>query len=511
MKRPSFLKPKRKKLSSNVKKLKLWLYNLLESDTGPYRLLYDIFALFIVITSSIPLILEISINIPLPPDLERFFNSYEEFALMYFTVEYLLRFWTISDFTEDFKEAYERNKRITEAFIEALKPKAKWFIKPYSIIDLLAILPILRPLRTFRILRLLRLLKIFRYSYALRSLIAAIKEEAPIITFIIISLILWIVTISVTVYIYEYNAGNEKFHSIFEALYWGIVTISTVGYGDITPVTKEGKFLASLLISGGIVLVSALTATFSATLISRINMLKGEGLKLNRLKDHLLICGWSESGEELLEEILRAGVDREKPIVLVTEYDKSELGLNIGKYILYKKGDFTKENVLLEVSAPNASEVVILGERKEGLSDRNIDARTALTAMLIKTMNPKAKIFAEVLHDENAEVFEKRLRIDGVFIYGKVIGRLIFSSIVTPGIEKLLEKLLTAEGSIKKVKASKFKKAENFGQAIEELRKWGVLPLAVEKEGKLIINPPDSLPLSPDDYVFVILSLENSL
>ena len=509
MRKPPFLESRRKRVLSRVKKLKIWLYNLLESDTGPYRLLYDIFALFIVITSSIPIILELFINIPLPPDLQRIFDIYEEVALIYFTVEYLLRLWVISDFTEDFKEAYEREKNLFKALAEAVKPKLTWAVKPYSIIDLLAILPILRPLRTFRLLRLLRLLKIFRYSYALKSLTAAVKEEAPIIAFIMISLILWIVTISVIVYIYEYNAGNEKFHSIFEALYWGIVTISTVGYGDITPITREGKFLASLLISGGIVLVSALTATFSATLINRMNILKGEGLKLNKLKDHLLICGWSESGEELLEEIIRAGLDREKPIVLVTEYDKSELGVDIGKYVLYKKGDFTKENVLLEVSAPNASEVVILGERKEGLSDRNVDARTALTAMLVKTMNPKAKIFVEVLHDENAEVFEKRLGVDGVFIYGKVIGRLIFSSIVTPGVERLLERLLTAEGSIRKVKVSKLKGVKSFGQAIEELRRWGALPLAVEKEGRVIINPPDSTELSPEDYLFVVISTEN--
>jgi len=506
LKKPAALETKRRRVLSRVRKLKIWLYNLLESDTGPYRLLYDIFALFIVVTSSIPIILELFINIPLPPDLQRIFDIYEELALGYFAVEYILRLWVVSDFTEDFKEAYERERSLLKAFIEALKPKLRWMVKPYSIIDLLAILPILRPLRTFRLLRLLRLLKIFRYSYALKSLIAAIREEAPIIAFIIITLILWIVTISVTVYIYEYNAGNEKFHSIFEALYWGIVTISTVGYGDITPITREGKFLASILISGGIVLVSALTATFSATLINRMNILKGEGLKLNKLKEHLLICGWSESGEELLEEIIKAGLDKEKPIVLVTEYDKSELGVDIGKYVLYKKGDFTKEHVLLEVSAHAASEVVILGERKEGLSDRNVDARTALTAMLIKTLNPRAKIYVEVLHDENAEVFEKRLGVDGVFIYGKVIGRLIFSSIVTPGVEKLLESLLTAEGAIRKVRVKEVKGVRTFGQAIVALRRWGALPVAVEKRGKVVVNPPDSLELSPDDYLFVIAS-----
>jgi voltage-gated potassium channel len=360
------------------------------------------------------------------------------------------------------------------------------------------------PFRTLRILRLLRVLKIFRYTYALRSLFLAIKEEAPIISFIVITLILWIVSISLIVYIYEYNAGNKAFHSVFEALYWGIVTISTVGYGDITPATKEGKFLASLLISGGIVLVSALTATFSATLINRMNILKGEGLKMDKLKNHLVICGWSESGEELVEEIIRTGLDKEKPVVLVTEYEKSELGVDISKYILYKKGDFTKEKVLLEVSIPNASEVVILGERKEGLSDRNVDARTALTAMLVKTMNPEAKIYVEVLHDENAEVFEKRLGVNGVFMYGKVIGRLMFNSIVTPGSAKLMEKLLTSKGTIKKVKIKEVGNFESFGELIRYLRKYKALPIAIERNGEVILNPSDEEKIEKGDNVFVI-------
>ncbi|WP_457755018.1 ion transporter [Thermovibrio ammonificans] len=424
-------------------------------------------------------------------------------TLWFFVIEYLLRLWVVSDFTDDFRAAREAGASPLKALLLALYPKLRWAVKPYSLIDLVAILPVFRPFRTLRLLRLMRLLKIFRYTYAVRSLLLAVKEEAPIITFILITLVLWIVTISSVVYIYEYNAGNRAFSSIFEALYWGVVTISTVGYGDITPQTKVGKFLASLLISGGIVLVSALTATFSATLINRMNILKGEGIKMDKLKEHLVICGWSESGEELLEQIIARGLDKEKPIVLVTEYDRKELGVELSRYILYKRGDFTKEKVLLEVSVPNASEVVILGERHEGLTDRNVDARTALTAMLVKTMNPSAKVFVEVLHDENAEVFEKRLNVDGVFIYGKVIGRLLFSSITNPGAEKLLDGLLTSE-LIELLPVKKLKGVKTFGELVVWLRKKGVLPVAVQEGRRVILNPPDDYPLERAEQVIVV-------
>lgn len=124
--------------------------------------------------------------------------------------------------------------------------------------------------------------------------------------------------------------------------------------------------------------------------------------------------------------------------------------------------------------------------------------------MLVKTLNPKAKIYVEVLHDENAEVFEKRLGVTSVFIYGKVIGRLIFTSIATPGSAKLVENLLTKEGALRKVMVKEIGNFSTFGELLAYLRKYDLLPIAVEKEGRMIISPPDGEELSERDYVFFI-------
>ena len=88
--------------------------------------------------------MELWIDIPLPPDLQKLFDDYEEISLLFFVVEYILRFWVISDFIDDFREGLLNTGNHIKAFFIALEPKLKWMVKPYSIIDLLAILPIFR-------------------------------------------------------------------------------------------------------------------------------------------------------------------------------------------------------------------------------------------------------------------------------------------------------------------------------------------------------------------------------
>ncbi len=500
------------KIKKYIRIIKISIYNILENETSPYKQIYDIFALFIVITSSISIFVGFIPNVSnrLPPDLDSFLTDYENIALYFFLVEYILRLWVISDFSKDFEKAFLDKcdfpivKRILFALKEALKPKLRWMITPYAIIDLLSILPLFRPLRAFRILRVLRILKIIRYGGALKSLFYALKEQSFLFAFTILSLITWIVSISLIVYVFEYSAGNERFSNMWDALYWGLITVSTVGYGDITPITPQGKALASILISGGIILISALTGTFSAALVGRLMDIKGGELKLPNLENHIVICGWNETAEEIVEQMISMGLEKEKSVVIITNIPKSQIGIELPSFIGYKKGDFIQDNVLLDVGVDKASDVIIVAEREENLSERNIDARTALAAMVISNMNPKANIYVEVLLDEDAAIFKKRMKVKEVLIHGQLIGKILFSSLLNPGATDLIKTLIDKEAGIKKVKITKLGNFDNFGQLLIAMRSKGYLPMAIERKGKVYINPPDTFVLEKHDYVFLI-------
>ena len=509
----NFFKKNRQKTFTKIRILKIFLYNLLENENNPYNHVYNVFALFLVITSSIGILLEELFDIKsLPPDLKDFLDIYEEITLYFFVVEYITRWWIISNFKDDFEDSYIKNanlpkfRRFVKAFIDALKPKLKWMMTLYAIIDLLAIIPVIRPFRVFRLLLALRLLKIIRYSSAIKSLIYAFKEHAFLFLFIFSIITVWIVMFSTIVYIVEYDNGSNTFKSLKDALYWGIVTISTVGYGDIYPTSEEGRFLTAIMIGGGIILVSALTGIFSASLVSRLMAIREGSLKMPNLEDHIVICGWNETAEEIVEQIKASKLYTEKPVVLITNIPKNELGIELPKSVIYKRGDFIQENILLEVGIDKAEHIIVVAEREEGLSERNIDARTALVSMLIRTLNPTANLYVEVLLDEDAPIFKNRINIQEVIIHGHILGKILFASIINPGMTALINSFIDKEKRMKKLKVSDFGNIETFGELLKFSRKFNYLPLAVEREGHITINPPDDFKLKKEDYIFLIPS-----
>jgi voltage-gated potassium channel len=190
----------------------------------------------------------------------KFLAYFESFCIVVFTIEYLLR-------------------------IAVSKRPLSYIFSFYGIIDLLAILPFylrgtldFRAIRAFRIFRVFRTLKLIRYNRALRRFhIAAkiVKEE--IILFFIVTGILIFLSAS-GIYFFEHEAQPKVFASVFHSLWWAIVTLTTVGYGDVYPITAGGKIFTFfvLLIGVGVVTVPA---GLVATSLSKAREIENEEMK----------------------------------------------------------------------------------------------------------------------------------------------------------------------------------------------------------------------------------------
>lgn len=200
---------------------------------------FDIFIQILIIYSLI------TFSIETLPDLsdktQQFLRFSQIIVVIIFTIEYLLR-------------------------IIVADKKLSFIFSFYGMIDLLSILPFylstgydLRSLRTFRLFRLLRLLKLLRYNVAVRRFHRAFiiaKEE--MILFLFMTVILLYLA-SVGIYYFENAAQPEKFASIFHSLWWSVATMTTVGYGDVYPITVGGRIFTFfvLMIGLGIVAVPA--------------------------------------------------------------------------------------------------------------------------------------------------------------------------------------------------------------------------------------------------------------
>ena len=155
--------------------------------------------------------------------------------------------------------------------------KLRFIFSFYGIIDLMAILPFyitrgidLRSIRIVRLLRLFRILKMARYGRAIQRLKYAfltIKEE--LVLFLIATVFLLYIS-SVGIYYFENNAQPEQFKSIFHCLWWAIVTLTTVGYGDVYPITTGGKIFTSIIALIGIGVVAVPTGLVASALTKAI-------------------------------------------------------------------------------------------------------------------------------------------------------------------------------------------------------------------------------------------------
>ena len=168
------------------------------------------------------------------------FRAFEVFSVAVFTVEYLARVWC----SIDLAEAKDRRPIIG---------RIKYMLMPLALVDLIAILPfylsfyVAIDLRFLRGLRLLRLFKLSRYSPALSALLEVIRKESEALLAAFVVLLILLMISAGGIYVLENDVQPETFGSIPSAMWWAIVTLTTLGYGDVVPVTSGGKIFGGLI------------------------------------------------------------------------------------------------------------------------------------------------------------------------------------------------------------------------------------------------------------------------
>lgn len=168
------------------------------------------------------------------------FDTFEIVSILLFTLEYLLRIWSA---VENDHGRYRR----------PVIGRLRYALTPLALVDLMVVLPaylgVLLPvdLRFLRVFRLFAVFKLTRYQASMRILAAVLRNEARPIAAAMFVLMMLLIVVSSLAYIAESHAQPEAFGSIPAAMYWAITTMTTVGYGDVVPVTPLGKVLAGVL------------------------------------------------------------------------------------------------------------------------------------------------------------------------------------------------------------------------------------------------------------------------
>jgi voltage-gated potassium channel len=217
---------------------------------------------------------------------------FENFAIIFFSTEFLLRLWSSG------------SRYVGSDW----KGRKEYIFSFYGLIDLISILPFyfqfLVPglnLVILRMLRLTRLLKLSHYSTAIEDLVAAIYAERRSFSAVLYLLSIAIVASSSLLYYAEAEVQPEKLASIPHAIYWSIITLTTVGYGDVSPITTTGKIIAAVTAFLGV----ASLAIFSGIVASAFSnqLARKRAIYEQQLRDSLADGNIDEQETRLLENL----------------------------------------------------------------------------------------------------------------------------------------------------------------------------------------------------------------
>ncbi len=293
------------KTSSRYQSSKHFFYNLLENPNNRLKSYFDVFMIGLVILSVFLLIYEVGSK---PGELDLW---YEHTIVSLFIIEYLLRLWLYSDNHKIIIDYYEQTRYLNIPFrfrhIARLliTKKLEYITSPLAIIDMLAILPSYRELRVLRVFVIFRLAKLFRYFNSIKLFADILSSRRFELYTLAIFLGFLIFIGSTAIYVFENTNNGGHINNLFEAFYLSIVTLATVGYGDIAPQTTSGRLVAMVLIFFGLVFIAFFTSIIVAAFNEKMQDMREDRTyaELNRYKNFIIICGFGRIGQHIATQL----------------------------------------------------------------------------------------------------------------------------------------------------------------------------------------------------------------
>lgn len=293
----------------------------------------------------------------------------------------------------------------------------------------------------------------------------------------------------------------EPHLSFIDAVWWSIVTLATVGYGDIAPTTLFGRLIAVVNMFIGIGLLATFSATMATILIGR-KMKDYLGMGERNLENHTILCGWNYRARVILNELSIDTQNQGKSMVLIADIERKPLD-EIDFFFI--KGQVCDET-LHRANLVKAKTVIILGD--DSLEDTARDAKAILSTLTVESINPDAYTIVELVDQAYVKTC-KRANADEIIVSSDLSSMLISQAALNHGITKVIYEILRSENGnqLYKVPVPKSKIGLAFIDVLIYMKQtYQSIVLAVQKgrEGEVISNPPANYQLENDDYLILM-------
>jgi len=478
------------------------------SDFEKISKIFDAFILSLILTNIIAVVLGTVSAVRIK--YSDFLYYFEIVSVIIFSIEYILRLVVCTE-NGKFKQLAQK-----ENIFSNLIARLHYIVSPFAVIDILAILPFylpmfisfdLRFIRILRLFRILRLLKASRYTRSIKAIGRVIQQKKmELLTTFVMMLMMLLMASSFMFYV-ENQAQPKIFSSIPATMWWGIATLTTVGYGDVYPITLLGKLLAGLIAVLGIGIVALPSGILASGLIPEFENLKEGFVDKGDYNNHVLICGWNYLGKEVIENLLSndakiAGIEQ---IVILADIDRpfQELEKYSNRNVIFARANPLEESdLIIKGCVKTCHSVLILPDFKSNKSD----AETLMTLLALKKIKNKVFVCVQLLdsnyktHFSNAGANEI-ICLDG-FVSGIAVG-----SIISHGLGKVINELITfnSGSEIYKIKVPEELAGKSFKELSRKISDHSSILIAVETaEGEILVNPNNNEIIKEGYFLFII-------
>ena len=252
---------------------------------------------------------------------------------------------------------------------------------------------------------------------------------------------------------------------LLDSLWWAIVTMTTVGYGDMAPATLSGRLVAILIMLSGIILVALVTGTISSIFTTK-RIMEGKGLEKISKENHILICGWSSNIANLINGFLNSSKDSN--IVLINDEMQDKIDTIMSNFssknVQFVRGDYSLDSILSKANATKAKYVLILND-----PNNNQDEKVILTTLTIKKISPSIRVVAQI-NDNNKIPFLRRANVDAVLSSDDYNLFMSLSHILEPGSAQAISSLISEDSNNSLI--SENIPDEFIGKSFSELHKY---------------------------------------
>lgn len=322
--------------------------------------------------------------------------------------------------------------------------------KPLIFIDIITVVAVVPALRSLRILRLLRLIRtqgLFRYANPFEGTLRAFRDNAMLFGTGLV-LIGTATLIGGTAFYLAEKGSNPGVRVLTDGFWWALVSLTTVGYGDLAPVTQTGRMLGSGLLVLGMFTLALFAGIVGHTLLHAVLSLREEQVRVSNFVNHIVVCGYDPGARMLLDAIELELGHLKKEIMI---FAQGERPADLPPRFMWQIGDATKESELPKTRLTHADAVIIVGSR--AVAPQLADAQTILTAFTIRsflagqpdTARRRRPLYlvSEILDAENV-AHAKTAGSDEVIESNRLGFSLLAHAIVVHGTADILSKVVAA-------------------------------------------------------------------